>query len=456
MGHSSKAGGGAGRAVIGLALAVYALPSLAAAQEGPVPFRKVLLNAQFYSEGINFGDLDRDGDQDIVAGPYWYPGPDFAEKRAFRQPRSTPFPVSGDSDCYAVFLHDFNGDGWPDILSFRLAGGAEAVWYENPKGGQGFWTGHVAHSAVENESAALLDVDGDGRPEIIANSKGFGGWVQPDWARPSGPWAFRSATAKQSWGAYNHGIGAGDVNGDGRTDLLFSNGWWEQPADPADTPWTHHAATFGGRANPSESLGGAQMRVYDVDGDGDNDVITSHQAHGWGLAWHENLGGGGSFAARLIMNTAAERATYGLAFSQLHALAFADLDGDGLEDIVTGKRKGAHGNGLGADVDSPAVLYWFRLTRPPGKPPRYVPYRIDDAAGVGTQVAVGDVNGDGSPDILTARREGAYVFLNQKTFPSSLGPLPPAPRARAAPWSRLWQGRWDALGRSPSRDAVRR
>ncbi len=430
-----------------------AFPVAAQAQvEGPVAFQKVLLNAQFYSEGINFGDLDRDGKADIVAGPYWYPGPAFTEKRPFRTPRSTPFPISGDSDCYGIFLYDFNQDGWPDILSFRKDGGAEAVWYENPKGGSGLWAEHVAHSVVENESAALLDIDLDGRPEIITNSKGFGGWVQPDWARPIGAWPFRSVTTKQSWSQFTHGIGAGDLNGDGRADLIFGAGWWGQPAAPADTPWTHHPFTFGGRANPSEDFGGAQMFAYDVDGDGDNDVVTSHQAHGWGLAWHENMGRGESFTPHLIMNTAAEKATYGLAFSQLHALALADIDGDGLKDIITGKRKGAHGNGLGTDIDSAAVLYWFRLTRPVGQLPRYVAYRIDASAGVGTQIAIGDVNGDGSPDILTSRREGAFVFLNQKTFPNALGPSPrafsPPPRL-ASPWRFRWQwGRRDALGRN--------
>lgn len=415
-------------------------PSLSAAS-----FRKVTLNPQFYSEGIHFGDLNRDSAQDIIAGPYWYPGPTFTEKKTFRTPRATPFPISGDSDCYTIFLFDFNQDGWLDILSFRRDGGAEAVWYENPKGGTGNWSEHLVHSAIENESAALVDMDQDGKPEIITNSKGYGGFVQADWSRPTAPWTFRSVTAKQTWGTFNHGIGAGDVNGDGRLDLIFSNGWWAQPAQAADTPWVHTAATLGGRANPSEGLGGAQMFTYDVDGDGDQDIITSHQAHGWGLAWHENTNQGRNFTTRFIMNTPAEIGVYGLAFSQLHAVALADLDGDGLKDIVTGKRKGAHGNGLGADIDSPAVLYGFRLIRPAGQAPQFLPFLIDGTAGVGTQLTVGDVNGDGSPDILTTRRDGAFVFLNQIAFPTAarntLGPSPRRAHSPILPW------RWNLLGR---------
>jgi FG-GAP-like repeat len=442
--------------ILGLSSVHAQVPGLSGAS-----FRKVTLNPQFYSEGIQYGDIDRDGKVDIVAGPYWYPGPNFTEKKTFRQPRATPFPITGDSDCYSVFLFDLNQDGWLDILSFRKDGGAEAVWYENPKGGSGNWTERLAHSAIENESAVLLDMDGDGKPEVITNSKGYGGFVQPEWSRPASPWTFRAVTSKQSWGVFTHGIGAGDVNGDGRMDLIFSNGWWAQPPKPTDTPWVHTSASFGGRANPSESEGGAQMFAYDVDGDGDQDIISSQQAHGWGLAWHENQDQGRAFTKHLIMNTPAEVGIYGLAFSQLHALALADLDGDGLKDIVTGKRKGAHGNGLGADLESPAVLYGFRLTRPSGKEPQFVPFPIDSMAGVGTQLAIGDVNGDGSPDILTTRRDGAFVFLNQIAFPSEVQTTRESkPGARsgnrhgtgAAGRVRIWDWTWNLLGRSRHTD----
>jgi hypothetical protein len=374
-------------------------------------FVKVKLDAEFYSEGINAGDIDGDGAVDIVTGPYIFPGPDFVEKRAFREPRAMPFDISGDSDCYSIFLYDLNHDGGLDILSTRLAGGAEAVWYENPQGSSAYWVEHVVFSAVDNESATFVDIDGDGRPELVTNSNGYGGWATPDFDNPGQPWVFHGVTAKGSWARYTHGLGVGDVNADGRLDLLLAEGWWQQPAASSALPWPAQPAVFWGQEAPGEGYGGAQMIVYDVDGDGDNDVVTSLQAHGWGLAWFEQTDAG--FVKHLLMNTHQEEATYGVAFAQLHALELADLDGDGDRDIITGKRKGAHGNGLGAELDAPAVLYWFELVREPGQPPRYTPHLIDSEAGVGTQVVVSDVNADGRPDVLSAARAGAFVFLNR-------------------------------------------
>jgi hypothetical protein len=238
----------------------------------------------------------------------------------------------------------------------------------------------------------------------------------------------------------------------------MQTGWWEQPASKPETTWTAHRFPFWGQAAAQENPGGAQMYAYDVDGDGDNDIVTALQAHGYGLAWFENKGGGLAFESHPLLGLPSEKAKYGAAFSQLHAVAMADLDGDGLKDLVTGKRKGAHGTGV-ADIDSPAVLYWFRLTRPAGQPPRYTPYLIDSEAGIGTQIALADVNGDGRIDILTARRRGAFVFFNEGTGAGTraMEARPePGPSGKIRSPRRLYPhraGLRDATGRSP-KDAV--
>ena len=160
------------------------------------------------------------------------------------------------------------------------------------------------------------------------------------------------------------------------------------------------------------------MLVYDVDGDGDNDVVTSLDAHGWGLAWSESTRdkntGGLSFTEHKFMGSREEEATYGVAFSQPHALVAGDIDGDGLTDVVVGKRRWAHGPKGDVEPNAPAVVYWFRLERTAAGV-RFRPHLIDDNSGVGLQIAATDVNADGHLDVLTASKLGTFLFLARRS-----------------------------------------
>ena len=190
--------------------------------------------------------------------------------------------------------------------------------------------------------------------------------------------------------------------------LFVANGWWEHPESIAGDPeWKFHPAAFGG--------GGAQMYAYDVNGDGLNDVITSLQAHGYGLAWFEQYREGGEikFRQHLIMGSEPKENRYGLKFSQLHAIDLIDMDGDGLKDLVTGKRFWAHGPGGDAEPDAPAVIYWFKLVRHADKSTDWIPQFVDDDSGVGTQVLAMDINGDKLPDIIVGNKKGTFVHLHE-------------------------------------------
>jgi hypothetical protein len=376
--------------------------------ETPAPtFKKIQLSDKFYAEGAYYADFNRDGKMDIVAGPWWFEGPDFKVKHEIHPPKE--FDPKGYSDNFLTFTGDFNGDGWPDVLYVPFPG-AEAYWYENPGAKGGPWKKHLALKDVGNESPMWADINGDGRPELIYNSGGQLGYATYDPAKPDEPWVFHPITPKSGYGKFTHGIGWGDINGDGRIDLVESNGWWEQPAHPKPGEfWIKHPYKF--------AEAGAQMLVYDVDGDGLADVITAWHCHHYGLVWHKpvrNAQGEINFQMHEILPPKPDLKSPALRISQMHALDLVDMNGDGLKDILVGKRFWAHGPKGDVEPDAPAVLYWFELRRHPAKGVEFIPHLIDDDSGVGTQVTAVDLNGDGIPDVIVANKKGIFVHLSQK------------------------------------------
>jgi len=375
-------------------------------------FEKRWLSGMFYGEGANFGDFNKDGKADVVSGPYIYDGPDFTVKREF-MPREPADPLHYSKNFF-TYTGDFNGDALDDILVIGFPG-TDTSWYENPgPSGTGHWKRHLAIPATDNESPALINLVGDDTPELVCMSGGYGGYATPDKADPTRPWTFHPITPKQDFQRYTHGLGAGDVNGDGKLDLLEKTGWWEQPAaaspaaGPASAgPWTKHQFPF-------SAPGSAQMYAYDVDGDGDNDVITALHAHGYGLAWYEQTREGSSitFKQHLILSPDPKEKINGVQFSQLHAVELIDMDNDGVKDILTGKRYWAHGPTGDPDPEGAPVLYWFKLTRENGTA-TFTPNLIDNRSGVGTMVAAQDVNGDRRPDIIVGNKRGTILFLSK-------------------------------------------
>lgn len=369
-------------------------------------FQKIQLDADYTAEGIAAGDFNRDGQMDIVAGAWWYAGPDFQKRHAIFP--AQPFDPRGYSTTVQpCHVFDFNGDGWPDV-AYIVREGKEwnAVWCENPAGKDAPWRRHPVLTGSWCENPIWADVTRAGRPALLTFHDGRPGYATFDPAKPDTPWKFHPVSATLVKNGPAHGIGCGDIAGYGRNDLVTSSGWYEQP-EQADAPWRFNPYKF--------AEAGAQMFVADADGDGLNDVITVWHCHRYGLVWHRqlrNAAGEISWELHEILPREPDLKSDALRISQMHALAVADLNGDGLPDLVTGKRYWAHGPTGDVEADQPAVLYWFELRRGPDGV-EFAPHLIDDCSGVGTQVTVADVNGDGRPDILTSNKKGTHIFPNK-------------------------------------------
>lgn len=399
-------------------------------------FKKITLTREFWSEGAHFADFDHDGSNDICAGPFIWWGPEFKERSAYSAPKPDPKkPLPDDaylpnyasfvtaapaykdkaynplsySDYFLSYSHDFNSDGWADIVVFSWPGDITA-WYENPKGRtNAAWARHVIFDVTDNESPQLGDMNGDGKPELVCHTGGRLGYAELNWADPTKPATYRAITKPdiKRYFRYTHGYGFGDINGDGRPDILDKDGWREQPAQNSEE-WAFHATAFA----PAGARGGSQMQVYDVNGDGLNDVIASWDAHGYGLAWNEQKKDG-TFVSHQLMGSTLEQSPVGVKFSQMHATEMADIDGDGIKDLITGKRRWAHGPDKDDEPKADPVLYWFQIKRDGKGGAQFIPHQIDTDSGVGTQVTAGDVNKDGKQDVVVSNKSGVFVFLQQ-------------------------------------------
>lgn len=378
-------------------------------------FRMQRLNPFYYGWSASAADFNRDGKLDIVSGPFIYYGPDFTRTREIYPAEVVNASTNYSVDDWVQHAYDFTGDGWPDMLTTSHAEGGKvgAVLYVNPGDKSRRWQKFTVVEPIQSEATILKDVDGDGKPELIYEADGYMRYAKPDPANPTGKWIVHTISERGPWTA--HGVGAGDVNGDGRLDILSSYGWWEQPANAsADGLWKYHPEPFGvwGRT----SAGGGEIGVYDVNGDGLNDVVTSLQAHGWGIAWFEqkrSATGEISFVKHMVMGRTNEESAGGVVFTEPHGTAIADMDGDGVPDFIVGKRYWSHlDNYYDPDPYGPAVLYWYKTIRDPKAPggARLVPQLIHNRSGAGSDVLAKDLNGDGAVDVVTSTRSGTYIF----------------------------------------------
>jgi hypothetical protein len=388
-------------------------------------FRVQQLEEFAYGWGAATADFNRDGSLDITSGPYIYFGPDFTKRReVYLGAVSTGYPPN-----MVTHAADVTGDGWPDILATESRA---LALYVNPAAENRRWTRYPDGGTavpISGESSVLSDINADGRPEVIGTFQGAMGYAAYDPANPTAAW--KVTTVSPPGTGSGHGAGVGDVNGDGRLDILGAAGWSEAPAAGGD--WKYHPVAFG-RWGRSQTPGGGEIFVYDVNGDKLNDVVTSLNGHGWGLAWYEqkrlstgsgrpepaegrDAAGAISFVRHMIMDNYSTANAGGVTFSEPHALIARDVNGDGVPDIITGKRYWSHQDSyFDPDAYGEPVLYWYRAVRNPKAPggAEFVPELIHNRSGVGSQIAATDLNKDGLLDVVTATNRGAFVFFGVK------------------------------------------
>lgn len=379
------------------------------ANASDVAFRRRSINPESEFGACAAIDVNRDGRLDIVSGGFWYEAPDWTRHTA----REVEL-IRGRYDDYSNLPLDVDGDGLTDLVSVNYRS-RSLYWVAQPREPSGVWQKHVIDTPGASETGLLADVNSDGRLDVLPNGTDFAAWYELTPADSAGGsssprWQRHALPAE----LIAHGIGCGDINGDGHNDLVGPRGWAEASPEAGQVRWTWHAE-FSLHRDAS-----VPILVHDVDGDGDADVIWG-RGHNVGLYWYEqskDAGGARSWTLHAIDTS----------WSQAHSIMLADIDGDGREDLVAGKRFLGHDGKDPGEYD-PLVVFWYGFDDA-----TVTWHRHSVSAGGGCGLDLDpkcvDIDGDGDIDILAPARSGLFLLESLRLggpSPTAAEPAPTGP-----------------------------
>ena len=388
-------------------------PPTGGSRPSDIMFRVRMIDPGF-SESVAVADFNKDGRLDILSAEHWYEAPNWTKHKI----RDIPFNGSY-IDNFSDLPVDVDADGYTDVVQIAYFA-RRIVWLKNPGKSRGPWVATEIDAVGPTEFAFLVDLNNDGKAlEILPQFTGAGNAPLAWYELQQGKWVKHVVSSR----SYGHGIGAGDVNGDRRNDIITPAGWLEAPADVrAAGEWTLHPtdwaqqppatntptaeASAGGAGQgalqpPARPAEYAFMYVIDVNKDGRSDIVTT-MAHSYGVVWFEQRPDG-QWTRRVI----------DLTWANAHSSALADLNGDGQLDLVAAKRYfGRTGND--PSEREPMGIYWYQFRPGPKDSVEWIRHIVDygGRAGGGLQMVVDDIDADGDRDIVTAGKTGLFLSEN--------------------------------------------